>query len=95
MTLLEAMYRGKVPTFCEVNLWNAEYSELVRQITEIEAEILQTYPDIKPLLNRFQDIQNEINSISDYHEFRIGYKVGAQLMLEMMENITDTAKHRD
>ncbi len=95
MTLLEAMYRGKVPTFCEVNLWNAEYSELVRQITEIEAEILQTYPDIKPLLNRFQDIQNEINSISYYHEFRIGYKVGAQLMLEMMENITDTAKHRD
>ncbi len=95
MTLLEAMYRGKVPTFCEVNLWNTEYAELVRQITEVETEILQTYPDIKPLLNRFQDIQNEINSISYYHEFQIGYKVGAQLMLEMMENITDTAKHRD
>ena len=83
MNLLEALYEGKFPAFCELNVWDEKYAKLVEQIAEVEAEMLQTCPEVSQLLDRYQHLQFEINRITFYHEFQSGFRIGAQLMEEI------------
>ena len=90
MTLLEALYRGKLPAFSEIGLWNDEYTKLVSQIAEVETALSEISPEASHLVSQFEDLQTVINSITLYHEFRIGFQMGAQLMMEMNTNLTQT-----
>ena len=85
MDILEMMYNGKFPPFYELNIWNEEYEKLVKRIVEVEAEISKISPEASKLLDDYQEIQSAINTITFYHEFSAGFRVGAQLMLEMLK----------
>ena len=90
MKLLEKLYREEV--FSSLNdtmRWNERYQKLMQEITEVEAEINEKFPDMQSLFTRFQDIQGEINGIVQYHEFETGFKVGANLMAEMLEDTSE------
>ena len=90
MKLLEQMYRKEAfSSFNDTRKWGGHYQELMSEIVALEAEMLEKFPDIQPLLNRFQDIQAAINSITMYHEFETGFRVGAKLMAEIMKDIDD------
>lgn len=89
MSLLETLYRGNIPAFSEINLWSDKYAKLIDQIVEVESEIAKISPEASQLLSRYQDLQSKIEAITYYHEFRTGVQVGAQLMAEMIEPLTD------
>lgn len=84
MSLLNDMYRGKLHPLDEANLWwNEEYVMLVRECSEIEDKINEASPEVRDLFEKYQDLQNQINALSLYHEFSIGVRLGAQLIEEL------------
>ena len=87
MKLLEKLYREEAfSSLSDTMRWNKRYQKLMQEITEVEAEINEKFPDMQSLFTRFQDIQGKINGITLYHEFETGFKVGAKLMAEILED---------
>lgn len=84
MGILKYMYSGKSGYFGENRIDTPEYIKCLSKLTELEAELLNRYPYITDLLNQFQNIQSEANSIAEYEMFAAGFRLGAQLMLEML-----------
>ena len=64
-----------------------EYHSTLDRLIKLEAELLKTYPDCKELLEDFQTAGGDLHSIANRTEFRKGFKVGAQLVLEMIKPI--------
>ena len=90
MKLLEKLYREEAfSSLSDTMNRHKRYQKLMKEITEVETEINETFPDMQPLFTRFQDIQGEINGIVQYHEFETGFKVGANLMAEMLEDTSE------
>ena len=44
-------------------------------------------PEAEALLSRYQDLQGEHDSLMMYQEFSVGFRVGAQLMAEMLQKL--------
>ena len=87
MKLLEKLYREEAfSSLSDTRDWDKQYHQLMKEITTVESEMFEKFPEMQELFNRFQDIQGKINSITLYHEFETGFKVGAKLMAEILED---------
>ena len=87
MKLLEKLYREEAfSSLSDTREWDKQYHQLMKEITEVESEMFEKFPEMQELFTRFQDIQGKINSITLYHEFETGFKVGANLMAEILED---------
>lgn len=84
MGILKDMYSGKSGYFGENRIDTPEYIKCISRVSELEAELLNKYPDMSDLLNQFQNMLCEANSIAEYEMFAAGFRSGAQLMLEML-----------
>ncbi|MBR3630000.1 MAG: hypothetical protein IKN55_05955 [Oscillospiraceae bacterium] len=89
MNLLQALYSGKGPVFGEVECRDPAYIKLVGQVVEIEKQLLEISPEVAGLLEQYQDLHAKMDSIILYREFTTGFRAGAQLMREMMEDVSD------
>lgn len=87
MKLLEAMYRGQVQNLSELNRWDKRYAKLLDQIVEVEKQIIRISPEGSELLHQYQELHGKLDSLTAYHEFCTGFRVGAQLMAEMLEDL--------
>ena len=87
MSIIEDMYDGKIMPFGEINIMTDDYRKAADKLYKSETEILERFPEIKPFLEKYQDAQMKINAISFYHEFEVGFRVGAQIMLEALRPI--------
>ena len=47
----------------------------------------KAYPDNDEILDEYQSADIELHNLSNRNEFRKGFKVGAQLVLEMIKPI--------
>ena len=87
MKLLEKLYREEAfSSLSDTRDWDKQYHQLMKEITEVESEMFEKFPEMQELFTRFQDIQGKINSITLYHEFETGFKVGVKLMAEILED---------
>ena len=87
MKLLEKLYREEAfSSLSDTRDWDKQYHQLMNEITEVESEMFEKFPEMQELFTRFQDIQGKINSITLYHEFETGFRVGAKLMAEILED---------
>ena len=89
MKLLETMYRSDFGSLHDTTKWGKRYSKKLSQVVEIETKMMEQCPDIKEMFAQYHELQGELNGISMYHEFEQGFRMGAQLMAEMMEDITE------
>ena len=64
-----------------------EYQSTLDKLIKLEAELLKTYPDCKELLDEFQTAGGDLHSIANHIEFRKGFRIGAQLIFEMIKPI--------
>ena len=87
MNLLESLYRGKTQTFSEMHHWDPQSAKLVNQLVEVEKQLNNISPEVEVLLSRYQDLQGELDSLMMYQEFSVGFRVGAQLMAEMLQKL--------
>ena len=84
MTLLEALYRGKTGFFGELHFNSTEYSHALHDTSAAEQKLLQQHPECRELFAVYREEQMKLVSISEYEQFLLGFRAGAQLMLEML-----------
>ena len=64
-----------------------EYRKKMEQLLTVETELLKAFPDCEELLNEFQSVEIALNDLSNRYEFSKGFRLGAQLALEMIKPI--------
>ena len=68
------------------NEYSAFKSTLDRLI-KLKADLIKNYPDCKEILEGFQIEDGGLNNFFNRSEFRKGFRIGVQLVLEMIKPI--------
>ena len=86
MRLLEEFWYGNIePTEYDTNACK-EYKEVLRLITRNEEKLQATMTDEqKELFEKYTDCTREFQTLTDCLIFQNGFKLGARMMLEVME----------
>ena len=87
MSILEGLFFGSQVPFDEVDMNCPEYYRAGDKVDEFKAKILEQYPDLEQLMEEYSNAQMEQTELGRFHEFSVGVRVGAQLMLEMMKEL--------
>ena len=83
-SLIDELYDLHLSSKNDVENDDKEYQSTLDRLIKLEAELLKTYPDCKNLLEDFQTAGGDIHSIANRIEFRKGFKIGTQLVFEMI-----------
>ena len=87
MNILEGLFFGSQRPFDEVDMNCPEYYRAGDKVDKIKAEILEKYPDLEQLMEEYATAQMEQTELGRFHEFSVGVRVGAQLMIEMLKEL--------
>lgn len=87
MSILEGLFFGSQIPFDEVSMDCPEYYRAGDKVSECRAKILKQHPDLAQLMEEYENAQMEQTELGRFHEFSIGFRAGAQLMLEMMKEL--------
>ena len=81
MNIIEEMYNGDLFPIGTYSNTSMEYKKAMDTLVAAETELLNTYPQIRELFDRYQSAQIELISINNRQEFVNGFKMGAKLIL--------------
>ena len=86
MRLLEEFWYGNIePTEYDTSA-SKEYKEVLQLITRNEEKLLATMTDEqKELFSRYTDVVREYQTMAECLLFQNSFKLGARIMLEVME----------
>ncbi len=87
MNILEGLFFGSQRPFDEVDMNCPEYYRACETVEKIRARILEQHPDLEQLMEEYSNAQLEQSELGRYHEFSVGVRVGAQLMIEMLKEL--------
>ncbi len=86
MRILEEIWYGNVELMEYGSFSNEEYKELLRLITKNEEKLQATFSDEqKELFSKYIDCVQEFQTISECLLFQNSFRLGAKIMLEVME----------
>ncbi len=85
--ILDELYDYDLFHLTEIEDMDGSYKAALDRLVKAEAELLKTFPDCKNILNEYQSADIDLHNLSNRNEFRKGFKVGAQLVLEMIKPI--------
>ena len=87
MNIIEEMYNGDlfpIGTYCNSN---KGYKKAMDALVAAEAELLAAFPQVKEIFDRYQSAQIELISINNRQEFVNGFRIGSQMVMEMIKPI--------
>lgn len=87
MNILEGLFFGSQVPFDEVCMNYPDYYKAGNKVDKCKAKILEQYPDLGQLIEEYENAQMEQVNLGAYHEFSVGVRVGAQLMIEMLKEL--------
>ena len=87
MNILEGLFFGTQVPFDEVDMDCPEYYSACHKADECKSKILERHPDLEPLMEDLANAQMEQAELGRFHEFSVGFRVGAQMKIEMMKEI--------
>ena len=86
MRILEEFWYGNIEPMEYGPFSNEEYKELLRLITKNEEKLQATFSDEqKDLFSKYTDCFQEFQTISECLLFQNSFRLGAKMMLEVME----------
>ena len=85
--ILDELYDYDLFHLTEVEDVDGEYKSAMDRLVKAEAELLKVYPDCNEILDEYQSADIDLYNLSNRNEFRKGFRVGAQLVLEMIKPI--------
>ena len=86
MRILEECWYGNIEPMEYGSFSNEEYKELLRLITKNEEKLQATFSDEqKELFSRYTDCVQEFQTISESLLFQNSFRLGARMILEIME----------
>ena len=86
--ILDELYDYDLFHLTEIEDMDGSYKATLDRLVKAETELKKAYPDNDEILDEYQAADIELHNLSNRNEFRKGFKVGAQLVLEMMKPIT-------
>ena len=86
MSILKDLYYGHIDIIGRNSMDSPEYRKCVENAAECEKEITQSSPEADDLFLKYQEAQGRLNSMTEYEMFAAGFRMGAQLMLEMLRD---------
>ena len=87
MSLLEEMYYGNIPHFWEHSITDSESRRWANKSAELDKELREKFPEAEELIDKHDRARAEVTEIISYQQFVYGFRVGAQLMLEMLKKV--------
>ena len=85
--IIDELYDLHLPGKNDVENEDKEYQSTLDRLIKLKAELMTTYPDCKDIFEEFQTADGDLHSIANRTEFRKGFRIGAQLVLEMIKPI--------
>ena len=85
--ILDELYDYDLFHLTEIEDTDGAYRAALDRLIKAEAELKKAYPDSTEILDEYQSADIELHTLSNRNEFRKGFKVGAQLVLEMIKPI--------
>ena len=86
-SLIKDMYDGKTRPFGEYHLDTPRYKAGIAAENQAREELIRTFPECKSLLDKLDDANLTIIDETAYTQFLIGFRMGAQLAIEMTQRI--------
>lgn len=86
-SLIDELYDYDLFHLTETEEVDGAYKSAIDRLVNAEAELLKTFPDCKAILDEYQSVDIDLHNLSNRNEFCKGFKVGAQLVLEMIKPI--------
>ena len=87
MNIIEEMYNGDLFPVGTYSNSCEEYKKAMDSLVAAETELLNTYPQIRELFDKYQSAQFELISINNRQEFVNGFRIGGQMVMEMLRPI--------
>ena len=88
MSVLEEFWYGNLDPAEYDASPSEEYKELIRLISRNEEKLLATMTDAqKDLFSRYQDCAREFQAMAECLLFQNSFRLGARMMLEVMEEM--------
>lgn len=87
MSILEGLFFGSQVPFDEVDMNCPEYYRACETVEKIRAKMLEQHPDLEHLMEDYSNAQLEQSELGRFHEFSVGVRVGAQLMIEILKEL--------
>lgn len=85
--ILDELYDLDLFHLTEIEDVDDAYKSAMDRLVNAEAELLKAFPDCKDILDEYQSADIDLHTLSNRNEFRKGFRVGAQLVLEMLKPI--------
>ena len=86
-TILDDLYDYYLFHLNEIEDMDCSYKAALDRLVKAEVELKKAFPDSSDILDEYQTADIELHNLSNRNEFRKGFKVGAQLVLEMIKPI--------
>ena len=85
MDYIEALYAGHLAPSDQKFRTNSEYGRLMKQSSNTFDELLKMLNDDgKKLLEKISYIQDDINDITAFDNYAMGFRDGAKLMIDIL-----------
>lgn len=85
--ILDELYDYDLFHLTEIEDTDGTYKEALDRLVKAEAELRKAYHDSTDILDEYQSADIDLHNLSNRNEFCKGFKVGAQLVLEMIKPI--------
>ncbi|SDA24942.1 hypothetical protein SAMN02910447_02603 [Ruminococcus sp. YE71] len=85
--ILDELYDYDLFHLTEIEDTDGAYRAALDRLVKAEAKLKKAYPDRTDILDEYQTADIDLHNLSNRNEFRKGFKVGAQLVLEMIKTI--------
>lgn len=85
--ILDELYDYDLFHLTEIVDMDGSYKAALDRLVKAEAELRKAYPDCTDILDEYQTADIDLHNLSNHNEFRKDFKVGAQLVLEMIKPI--------
>lgn len=86
MSIIEELYYGNIAPWERGVRQNEEYRKITKQIIDIEENFLESMCDDKKKIYERLAVQRcEQQSITDKESFICGFRIGSQIMLEILK----------
>ena len=86
-SIIEEMYHGRLCPLGERSTQSTEREKLVQKQLKAEKAFLEQYPECKEALEKLLSNYAELESCTAYEEFERGFRIGSQMMMEMLRPI--------
>ena len=85
--ILDELYDCGLFHLTEIVDDNDDHKKAMDRLLKAEAELLKAFPYCKALLDEYQSAEFDLSALSNGYEFCKGFRVGAQLILEILKPI--------